>query len=202
VIRPVADRFVRPEAGAIYRTSDGGRTWKKVTDTGTGLPSVREVKLLDLYRGWAVGTLGASLWSTADGGGTWQPVTQNAPVGAVSAPAFITGAEGYYVNGRELFWTTDGGLTWSKRSDLPKGWGRPAFLTAAVGYLWEYESRTVYWTHNGGRTWEPIKWEINPTGIESVQFLDEQHGFAVQGLLWKTEDGARSWIETHPQSGP
>lgn len=56
----------------------------------------------------------------------------------------------------------------------------------------------LYATSDGGQTWEPRPWAINPAGISSVHFVDEQRGFAVQGHLWTTGDGARTWTSVYP----
>ena len=202
------------EDGALFRTADGGRTWEQVSDTRSGLPAVRETSFLTADLGWTV--RGARLHRTEDGGRTWaeQPLpsgrSREQPAWA-SAPRFIDSLHGFltvsgWVEGHrpglvELFATTDGGQTWEKRSERD-GERRPAFLTPDLGYVWEYEIRTVYWTRDGGRTWESRRWEINPTGITDVHFVDGQRGFGVQGHLWTTADEGQTWHEIYPQAAP
>jgi len=197
--------------GSLYQTRDGGRSWQMVSDADSGLPAALEVQFADQLHGWAVGPGRVGLWRTEDGGRTWSPATVDLPEGDqvwVWAPTFLNPAEGYFtaagvrtegmrLGSRVLYWTSDGGRTWEKRSEWD-GERRPAFLSPKVAYIGEYELRTLNWTRDGGRTWEPVPWEIDLSALASVQFLDERTGFAVQGKLWVTTDGGRSWTEIRP----
>lgn len=212
LIKPLAPDF--NDLGALYRTADGGRTWQKVTDSASGLPAGIEVTFLNIRKGWAVGPKRDAIWLTEDGGRTWRQQGLELSDGTITgvwAPIFLSPTEGYLlanaipapegarVGRRVLFWTQDGGQTWERRSEWD-GERRPVFLTPAVGYRWEYELRSLNWTRDGGRTWENRVWDVNPAGMESVHFINEQTGFAVQGHLWVTADGAQSWAPVYPHT--
>ena len=215
VVGPQPPWLTPQSEGALYRTADGGRSWQKVTNNATGLPTALDIRFLDSRRGWAVGPKRNSLWITEDGGATWreqqvESTAYAADWGRFTAPTFLTADEGYltagggYIEGgrlgrKELYWTNDAGRTWEKRSEWD-GERRPVFLTPEAGYIWEYETRSVKWTHDGGRTWEARVWENNQAGVEDVHFIDEQHGYALQGRIWRTTDSAATWTEVYPQA--
>lgn len=213
LVQPRIPYWDRTNEGALYRTADGV-TWQKVSDTASGLPGARETTFLTPERGWTAGSDPDGLFVTEDGGRTWSPVeldltrlsANSRPY--ISMPQFISPTEGFLTVRRwregvrlgqqDLYATTDGGRTWEQRSTRD-GERSPVFLTPQVGYVWEYELRTLFWTEDGGRTWQPNRWEINPTGIDSVQFVDRQRGLAVQGHLWVTADGGATWQPVYPQ---
>ncbi|WP_340076891.1 oxidoreductase [Leptobacterium sp. I13] len=115
--------------------------------------------------------------------------------------------------------TRDGGKTWKKLSCdvLPKTTaGEAAFAAsntniAVVGHhAWLVsggEKSRVFHTPDKGQIWEvfdvPIIQGINTQGIYSVDFYDEQHGFAIGGDYTKpegtvankavTSDGGKTW---------
>lgn len=98
--------------GAIYRTQDGGETWKK-SPTNT-LRSVYDVSIVPTGQGWAVGQSGLVL-RTTDGGATWTP--QSNPKEKEGSHLFavhaIDGNTAWIVGewGSRIF-TDDGGSTW------------------------------------------------------------------------------------------
>jgi photosystem II stability/assembly factor-like uncharacterized protein len=85
------------EARGIYRTLDGGRTWKKVlyVDDKTGAsdlvmnptnPRILYAAFWQVYRkAWTLqsGGPGGGLWKTTDGGDTWKKLTTGLPEGLV-----------------------------------------------------------------------------------------------------------------------
>lgn len=108
--------------------------------------------------------------------------------------------------------TRDGGETWNKIpcDSLPKTKeGEAAFAAsntniAIVGnHTWVAtggKASRVMFSPDKGRTWEvygtPIVQGLETTGIYSIDFYDEQNGFAIGGDFTKPDDNAANKIRT------
>ncbi len=93
--------------GALYKTEDGGTTWKiKPTGTSSSLSSVFFTSAL---RGWAVGANGTAL-RTIDGGETW--TASSGIANNLNAVFFIDENTGWTAGSNgPILKTTDGGST-------------------------------------------------------------------------------------------
>jgi len=166
----------------VYKTTDGGKTWKKVlyVNERTGVsdlvvdPSNPNKMLVGMWehRRWPwffkSGGPGTGLYMTNDGGDTWEKITNGLPAGelgriglsfAPSNPKYVYA----YIESKDngVYRSTDGGYTWqrmSKPGDSGIG-GRP-FYYADIYVDTKNENRvysiasTVTVTEDGGRNWE------------------------------------------------
>ncbi len=118
------DVFGDPESrGAIYGTTDGGRTWKEVYVTASGL-TFTALYFTDASNGWASGfphsssNSDACTYRTSDGGKTWQPQELGSFNAQVRDLHMLDNNRGYaagtaYVGDGTAVWRTlDGGTTW------------------------------------------------------------------------------------------
>jgi len=208
--------------GAIYHTTNGGKTWEK-RDSGTKLP-LFSIDFADAQQGWIVGKSGEIL-ATADGGKTW--ARQKSPIDAGKALFKVRAVD------RRTVWavgdwgaiavTTDGGATWQDRS-LPKlqivadAGDRPdrqqnvvledvvlydvAWPDPTHGYI-AGEFATVLATTDGGATWRKRTLPTEKT-IFGLAFASADEGWAVgiDGLLLHTTDGGVSWTVQHGNPQP
>lgn len=171
-----------PDRG-IFKTTDGGRTWRKVlfVDERTGASDLA----LDptnpriLYAGfWQVvrkpwelvsGGPGSSLWKSVDGGETWKKLTEGLPEGmlgkigvavAASHPSRLWALIEHRTRGG-LYRSDDGGEKWVHVSD------NHALRERAWYYTWVYpdpKAEDTVWCPNvfmhrtvdGGRTWSQV----------------------------------------------
>jgi len=174
-------------AETLYRTTDGGRTWRASAAPGHNLAAGTSdiVQFLTPARGWLTDTQvtapAEGLYATADGGISWHLVASHQPVrGAGVLPElgqvrFEPGGTAGWLGGglscRALYRTGDGGRTWQRAGipvpagslfGLPAGSGRSLLepVTLASGAL------ALYRSTDGGTRWSLVS--VLP-GAETAQ---------------------------------
>jgi photosystem II stability/assembly factor-like uncharacterized protein len=171
----------------IWRTTDGGRTWAK-----TQLPRARFAVF-----------------------GETMPAVQFDFLDATHGFAFQSGNEAKGKNDSDLFWTADGGATWS--ADRPTGDGSQGnegtigFSTPTDGVIVDaMRDNGIVVTHDGGRTWNHAALAI-PSGASGAQlffgrpvYLDGRSGLVVVDFqadsgsvfrVYRTSDAGSSWTQ-------
>ena len=108
--------------GGVFRTADGGRSWRDVTPPGSRERDFRDVEVVDPANGGdtalaMVAGTPAEVWRTTDGGGTWTRVLADGREGAFFDAMAFAGPVGALfadpLGGVFQLWTTrDGGATW------------------------------------------------------------------------------------------
>ena len=125
---------------AVYRTLDGGLTWKR----SAKLKGVLRVKFLTEQRGFAVG-FPKAVWSTGDGGVTWIPVpTAQLPAARPENTTYSTIA---FYDGRR------GIITGSSRPPRRDASPLPPWMDPATQQRQVPTSLLVLETSDGGQTW-------------------------------------------------
>jgi uncharacterized protein (TIGR03437 family) len=166
-----------------FHTTDGGKTWQgqSTLNQGEVFTQVRDLRMLDNNRGYAVGTAyegdGTAVWRTLDGGTTWTGIrmTNTNPLEA----------DGYW----GLALTADRVRIVGDRD-----------VTAYSSQPWTACSNSY------PDTCEPLFTQANITphyAFEDVFFLDKNHGWAAgtrtfSPQLWgqeifATQDGGQTW---------
>jgi len=141
------------EERGVFRTKDGGKTWKKVlyvnADTGCGDLAADAQNPDVLYAGmWQVrrypykfisGGPGSGLFRTTDGGDTWKPIRKGLPEGELGrigiAPAPSRPSTIYaVVEAKEtaLYRSDDLGENWTKMNTSFNVQGRPFYFAYVV----------------------------------------------------------------------
>ncbi|HZE71264.1 MAG TPA: YCF48-related protein [Pyrinomonadaceae bacterium] len=215
-------QFVNSRAGWIvgerlWRTDDGGLTWKTVRSNGFGTFKAeyvgyghRAIQFIDSEV--AVQLVGNTLAKTTDGGRTWAqklpiptPDNQDIPPQTV----FFFSRELGWIVGELVYRTTDGGSNWQVVSSTPLGDSQnqrnmriaPAYADYMPS-LWFTDPKhgvmarldgEVYATSDGGDTWQLVL--RADRRINDLIFVDAQDGWMVgtEGFLAKTVDGGRTW---------
>ena len=194
VIQP--SHTMNSSPGELLTTTDGGVSWSEIGHAKAPgqatLPVGGEVSFTGADDGWLVGqkvsTGISSLYRTKDGGRSWQPVALSVPsalqqhyIGPQASPelpvfglthprwgvltAVVQDVHGIVVQ-EALYTTTDGGVNWTWLHSPPaRQWSVADFVTGQVGFLWVPQSHDFN--------------SLSP----------------VQGKLYRTEDGGKTWTD-------
>lgn len=188
--------------GTMMYTDDSGETWRGLTVNEGRL---NNVSFIDHDRGWVVGKEGA-IYATSNGGDIWDKMPFSGYPHDVDfykvhfmndSLAFVLGYYGVYR-------TEDNGATWENNwlPVIPNrgAWGM-SLLNDRTGYLlgsqWmEADPVMIYRTDDGGLSWQPVVESKSSIlrSVMTIEFVDEQIGWAGGGVIMKTTDGGRTWI--------
>ena len=207
----------------IAWSDDGGMTWKQ--------DAIADSKHESYGQGGEIGTLGDSndayviagghLYVTTDAGTSW--VTRTQPCSSLNYPGYVDlsateglapslwvacgGEPGAGNEQKAIYASTDSGLSWALRSDVPiggtagskgslPGYGyvgpidavSPTTAYMALGRLGIVEST------DGGRTWQETSTTAvgGASGSGTVDFVNSTHGWALYSPLgfWRTTGGS------------
>jgi photosystem II stability/assembly factor-like uncharacterized protein len=165
---------------ALYRTSDAGRTWRRVSalqQHSCNAGATTTISFVDAQRGWSTEVeptagFAGRLVQTIDGGRSWKPIRRELPL--AGGVRFRTARQGWLTDvfrlAGSLLETRDGGRSFrERRVPRPAGiHGRPAYESPVffgrLGVLATRWGRAAgprdssgadafYRTSNGGRTW-------------------------------------------------
>lgn len=203
----------------VYRTTDGGASWKKVLagDSVTGAvdlaldPDGRTVYAAMYQRqrrgyGFIGGGPGSRLYRSRDGGDHWEPLTNGLPVGvkgrigiaiAPSQPSTVYAIVEAKVGG--VFRSDDRGNSWTRVSSLNP---RPMYYSQIrvdpqhpdrVWVLGTYLHKSI----DGGKTFTTDSTGDRIHVDHHALWLDPDDGnhmvLGNDGGLYLTHDGAKSW---------
>jgi len=145
-LRPSGVGMVLCQGGAVYKTSDHGRTW---VETGQSLAaSLASIAMLDDRTAVAVGSRGV-IFRTDDGGASWARC-QSGTYGWLSRVSFADQRRGLIVGWNGLLLSTqDGGKTW-QRDPLLTVRGLNALAVDEAGAVIAGNNGLLLW-----RAWPP-----------------------------------------------
>ena len=211
--------MIQHDPALLFRTTDGGQTWKFATMPGSGIvPSVHFINTLD---GWRV-TYDGDIYRSRDGGNTWVKIGTAKFFRQTAGITFLNTTTGWIAGHKDppdsvyYLETHDGGRTWQQRNlPLPHqltllptfksfATGKlPKFFTAKDGIVSVTYSRTgedagvvFYITHDGGITWTATTPIASQRDCCAFSFADAEHGWVKSGnALYTTSDSGRRWAK-------
>ncbi|MFL6232951.1 MAG: WD40/YVTN/BNR-like repeat-containing protein [Thermoanaerobaculia bacterium] len=186
--------YVGAASGGVWKSTDGGLTFKPVFDEYTQSIGAVTIDPKDPKKVW-VGTgeswtrnstsVGDGIYKTTDGGDSWQRM----------------GLESTERIARVQVSPADGNTVWA----------------CATGHLWDsHPDRGVYKTTDGGKTWKKVLYVDADTGCSDLaidpqdpsilyaglwQFRRTPHSFSSGGKgsgLYKSTDGGETWRPLKP----
>lgn len=200
-------------AGSVWRTTDGGATWRDVSPPDSDGLLFRDVEALGAQTAvvLAIGPGEASrVYRTADGGQTWTETFRNTDEDAFyNCLDFYPGGQrglavSDSVDGRfRIIGTSDGGRSWQVLPDagMPDSTGEYNFsasgdcLVIAGRDAWFGSggaASRVFHSTDRGMTWEATDSTIpagEAAGVFGLAFKNPRHGVAVGGDFAEPADG-------------
>ena len=197
-----------------FRSDDLGATWKTIEAVG---PLLRISSLPGRDVGYSVDTDYRRVLKTTDGGLSWSPLPTSPPLdenGTISALSFFDADEGiasttsfhdgdpnFRIQTYALFWTEDGGASWSRAANAA-GDGiaeqlctTPDGLAVALGTgIISRVSRppVLLASRDGGRSWESIL-QLQFQGSMTCQGSATIWVAAAPHDLHRSPDAGRTW---------
>jgi photosystem II stability/assembly factor-like uncharacterized protein len=171
--------------GRIYRTTNGGISWSLVFEyTGTSA-AIQNVHMFDAHGGVALGDPVGGLWKilhTTNSGLTWDSLSQvpQSGWGYRDASVWVSQSKGWFgTDGGLVYYTADGGLTWSLSDLGSMDVFSLEFPNEALGMA-STAFRYIYKTTNGGSSWSYVS-TVPGTTLAIVAFIA---GVAVPTPRW------------------
>jgi photosystem II stability/assembly factor-like uncharacterized protein len=212
------------EGGVILKSADRGRTWTAEASGTT--QNLNSVQMSSVTSGWAVG----AARTVANYNGTaWTASQISYPVNLNFSSVRLVGANSIYITAasgfsggvsdfRNLFYSRDGGVTWSdlnisntaEASYILNYLYSSFFVDANNGWVVGTNSNLtpagkVFKTTDGGATWS----DVSPVGADDiafhgVYFADANNGWVVGGVaasslgnIYHTTDGGVTWTSQY-----
>lgn len=202
------------ETFSVWRTEDGGRSWRRVLDFPDPPKSGQPASsfFLGAGRAWVCATDGR-VYTTSNGGGTWD----TASPGEADPPTvihFVNEADGWLYADGTIYRTYEGGRVWQSVADLPAGVVLESIFFVDAKEGWAVggkqaespsDKRTpvdlaalkgvALHTKDGGRNWETVPVGKIGSRPRKVVFTAPQRGWILTDQeIYRTDNGGKTWV--------
>ncbi len=200
--------FTPNEERGLFRTDDGGKTWKKIlyVDNNTGVidlvlnrrnPDVVFAVTYELKRKpWDldIGGPGSGIWKTTNGGKTWTKLTGGLPAGRIGR----IGIDLYQANPNVLYAIVENANPRKPtEQEAARDRERPKPSETVIG-------NQVYRTDDGGKTWRMTHDPSITVGSKAAYSFniirvnpgDVNHIAVISDAMPNSSDGGKTWQGT------
>ncbi|OGO41655.1 MAG: hypothetical protein A2137_01075 [Chloroflexi bacterium RBG_16_58_8] len=174
--RNLIDQGVAGPSFGIFKSADGGRTWRESNDARSATQNIN-VLAVDPSNENTVyaGTLKSGVLKSMDGGKTWQAANQGLPIPDIrSLAADPQGPQILYAGAENggIYKSTDGGAVWtpvSRGMDAQASIRAIAVDLAHRGTVYAADVRTgVYRSTDGGLTWSKMNDGLRTRAVKAL----------------------------------
>ena len=193
-------------ADGLYKSTQGGASWKKIGPAGTGRVLALAV---DAARNRVYAGAEKGLFRSLDAGATWTRVSQGLPdVGAVTA--LVVSRDGGVLAGIStdvrrggVFRSTDAGSSWTFLSAGITGTTVTSIGFGAPGTIWITANGVLFRSTDQGVTWTRIRTGLptssHPTSVVVDPAAPSYVYVALRdGTVWRSEDAGGTWKAVDP----
>jgi photosystem II stability/assembly factor-like uncharacterized protein len=191
--------FAVGSANTILKTTDSGKTWRRVLERNTSGPGFDAVLFTSPKVGWTMTSILGTILHTTDGGDSWQKVPLPNSGGLMAKQAAVGST--YFLQCSNIVRRTDNaGKTWQVLTEkFPASGQDPgtmSFTDADHGCaVWSAVNYAV--TADGGKTWR--HGVVDKKGASGnyarTHFVDAKTGWLLPhyGTIHATADGGKTW---------
>ena len=197
----------------VRRSDDGGKTFRRLPWTASDARCTAGVASL-AFPSSTIGYLllgNGNVLRSSDSGKTWSrrtavpgtPATSEASRIQPSDIEFTSPGTGFAsTTGGDVYYTTDGGSTWTPVLQLPFAMRDLEFPSASVGYA-VGAAPIAFKTTDGGATWNELGLPEGTPDVARISCSGTDSCLAVTvdgDRLLRTTDGGASWTRVNPTS--
>ncbi len=190
--------------GGVYRTDDGGDTFRQLSDIGHTTTVSVDFTDPDRQTMLAAGhELPGFLWLSTNGGEDWEQIGPNIPDGTaycdyvhvVDATHFLIGCATYGDGEHGILRSEDAGQTWERVTDAG-GFREPLITTDGTMYWAALTVGTMVKSTDQGVTWDPVG--AGPYRMRPLELPDGRLAAMGVSRLLISEDGGDVWSPVGP----
>ncbi|MGQ9681023.1 MAG: WD40/YVTN/BNR-like repeat-containing protein [Anaerolineae bacterium] len=202
-------------SGGLYRSDDGGLTWREVMMAGMPRLGERTFQVIEHLavspawerEPWLVAAVrGRGIFVSRDGGAQWQQTAAGRVAGLAMSPDFAQDRTVFAaLAGKGLLRSHDGGLTWAPATDKLQG----VLLSLAISPSFTQDQTLFVGTsvegvlrsQNGGLDWAPCgQQDIGEICMLALSPAFAQDGTiaagSLRGKVFLSTDRGESWVDT------
>ncbi len=173
---------------AVYRTTDGGRTWRKSFRTRE-IDTPWEIVFVDEKVVIMIGA-GGWLWRTSDGGKSWKSILKR-DFGRVMSLSRSPDGRFWLFGKNSIRYSEDLGVTWKVPRNLDDSvinheWWSVDFTESGIGVAVS-EDAAIALTRDGGETWRKVNSNLHIQDVVPVQ--DNPYTEALRGIQLNGNEG-------------